>query len=192
MEPLDELIFTVLTQHTSDLNAERAFAAMRTRYPDWQAVVSADPADLADALRPGGLANQKAPRVQQILRRVFEARGEFDISFLGGLPLEQAREWLTALPGVGPKTAAVVLAFSFGMPALPVDTHVHRVATRLGLLGKKTSADDAHELLEALVKPQDRFAFHVLLITHGRRTCRARAPLCGSCPLARECPSTTV
>ncbi len=189
MEPLDELIFTVLTQHTSDLNAERAFSRMRRVYPAWSDVVSAPAADLAGELRQGGLANQKSVRIQEILREVLRRRGHFDVSFLGRLTLDEAREWLLSLPGVGPKTAAVVLAFSFGMPALPVDTHVHRVTQRLGLIGAKTSADKAHGELEMLVPPGLRFAFHVLLISHGRKVCSARSPKCDSCVLAEVCPS---
>jgi endonuclease-3 len=189
MAPLDELIFTVLTQHTSDLNAGRAFKAMQARFPTWQDVVSAQPPELAEAINSGGLANQKSVRVQQILREVLRREGSFSLDALKDMPLDEAREWLKSLPGVGPKTAAVVLAFSFGMPAMPVDTHIHRVARRLGLITEKTTADQAHGLLENKVRPYDRFRFHVLLITHGRRTCKARRPLCGQCSLSDVCPS---
>ncbi len=189
MAPLDELIFTVLTQHTSDLNAERAYQHMRGLYPSWQDVLDAPTTDLADAIRTGGLANQKSARIQAVLRDVLTRHGRFDLEFLAALPFEDARDWLRVLPGVGPKTAAVVLAFSLGMPALPVDTHVHRVSKRLGLISEKTGADEAHGVLEALVPAADRYQFHVLLITHGRRTCKAQRPLCPDCPLSDICPA---
>jgi endonuclease-3 len=189
MDPLDELIFTVLTQHTSDLNAGRAFEAMRRRYPEWRDVLGAPVEALADAIKTGGLANQKAPRVQHILAEILRRHGQFDLTFLGAMPMDEARAWLRALPGVGPKTAAVVLAFSFGMPAMPVDTHILRVSKRLGLISKKTGAEDAHDILEAMLRPEDRFRAHVLLIAHGRRTCKALRPLCGQCALNDVCPS---
>ncbi|MEX2376686.1 MAG: endonuclease III, partial [Dehalococcoidia bacterium] len=173
---LDELIFTVLTQHTSDLNAERAFESLRSRMPTWMDVIEADATEVADAIRHGGLANQKSVRIQQILAAILERHGRLELEFLGDLPLGEAKAWLRDLPGVGPKTTAVVLSFSLGMPAMPVDTHIHRVAKRLGLITLKTSADDAHDVLENLVPPEDRFVFHVLLITHGRRICKAPRP----------------
>jgi endonuclease-3 len=191
-EPLDELIFTVLTQHTSDLNAERAYKAMRARYPHWEEVMDARPAVLAEAIRSGGLANQKSVRIRQILRMIKDRRGDFDLRFLAALPLAEAKAWLTDLPGVGPKTAAVTLSFALGMPAMPVDTHIFRVAKRLRLIGSKTTVEDAHPILEKLVAPADVFKFHVLLIQHGRRTCKARAPLCPACALSERCPSRSL
>jgi endonuclease-3 len=189
LNALDELIFTVLTQHTSDLNAERAFNELRRRMPRWEDVIEADNADVTAAIQQGGLANQKSVRIQRILREVLERHGRLELEFLKGCPLEEAREWLTALSGVGPKTAAVVMAFSLGMPAMPVDTHIHRVSGRLGLIREGTSADDAHVVLERIVLPEDRFPLHVLLITHGRRICKALWPLCGKCPLSDVCPA---
>ena len=190
LNALDELIFTVLTQHTSDLNAGRAFKSLRERYPTWPAVIAAPAEEVADVIRAGGLANQKSVRIQRILATILERRGELDIQFLGGMTLDDAKAWLQELPGVGPKTAAVVLAFALGMPALPVDTHIHRVSRRLGLIRPGTSADDAHDVLEQIVPPDDRFVFHVLLINHGRRICKARRPLCGDCPLQSPCPGS--
>ena len=189
MTALDELLFTVLTQHTSDSNAEIAFTAMRKRYPTWGVVVEADTTELANTIRSGGLANQKAPRLQAILLEILQRRGEFEIEFLGGLPLEEARKWLTSLPGVGPKTAAVTLAFSLGMPAMPVDTHVYRVGKRIGLIGMKTSVDDAHVIMERQVPEERVYAYHVQLIAHGRQTCKAIRPLCDQCALQDLCPS---
>ncbi len=186
---LDELIFTVLTQHTSDLNAERAFDELRKRIPTWLEVIEAGTEEVTEAIRHGGLANQKSVRIQKILREILERHGKLELEFLKELEVDEARDWLTALSGVGPKTAAVVMAFSLGMPAMPVDTHIHRVSGRLGLIREGTSADDAHVVLEKIVDPQDRFNLHMLLITHGRQICKARRPLCAECPLADTCPS---
>ena len=188
-DALNELIFTVLTQHTSDLNAERAFDSLRTQFPEWALVAQADPEQIAAVIRHGGLANQKSVRIKQILIEVRDRVGQFDLDLLKTMQLEEARSWLTSLPGVGPKTAAVVMAFALGMPAMPVDTHIHRVSTRLGLIRKGTTADEAHPVLESITDPEQRFPLHVLLITHGRRTCRARNPVCTDCPLAGVCPS---
>ena len=191
MVALDELIFTVLTQHTSDLNAERAYDALRKRLPTWGEVIEADTTAVADAIRHGGLANQKSVRIQKILVEVLKRLGHFELEFLANLPLEEVRTWFTSLPGVGPKTAAVVMAFALNMPAFPVDTHVHRVSKRLGLISQKTTADQAHPIMEALIPESDRYEMHVLLITHGRQICKARIPRCEVCPLTAECPAST-
>lgn len=189
---LDELVFTVLTQHTSDLNAERAFDRLRARMPTWRDVLAAPEADVAGAIHHGGMANQKSARIKAILRSILHDRGELCIDFLRQRDLDDARRWLMDLPGVGPKTAAVVMSFALGMPAFPVDTHIHRVSLRLGLIPPKTSADAAHEMMEATTPPEHRFQLHMQLITHGRQVCKARRPLCDECPLNRECPSSTV
>ncbi|MBI2172068.1 MAG: endonuclease III [Chloroflexi bacterium] len=188
-EPAPELVVTILSQHTSDLNAERSYEQLMRAFGSLEAVAQAPEGDIAEAIRKGGLANQKAPRIKGALRQIQAQRGSLDLSFLGDLPLEEAKAWLTAMPGVGKKTAAVVLCFSFGMPAMAVDTHVHRVAQRLGLIGPKVSADRAHEILEAMVAPEDVYRFHLYLITHGRRICKAPHPLCQRCPLASGCPT---
>ena len=188
-DPTSELVFTILSQHTSDLNAERAFLSLRERLPAWEQVAAADPESVVEAVSVAGLGNQKGPRIQAALHHIQGLRGDLDLTFLGGLPLDEAKAWLRAIPGVGPKTAAVVLAFALGMPALPVDTHVHRVTQRLGLIGRRVSADQAHDVLEALVPPRDVFSFHVALITHGRQVCKAQRPRCGECVLREECPS---
>ena len=192
MVALDELIFTVLTQHTSDLNAERAYDSLRRVMPTWGEVIEADTEKVADAIRQGGLANQKSIRIQQILVEILKRLGHFELEFLADLELEEARAWLKSLPGVGPKTAAVVMAFSLKMPAFPVDTHIHRVSMRLGLIGKKITADQAHPIMEELIPEAHRYDMHVLLITHGRQICKARIPQCARCPLGRECPASTI
>lgn len=186
-DPLDGLIGTILSQHTSDANSQRAHERLRQRFPTWPAVLAAPDDELADAIRVGGLAGLKARRIKEVLARIVAERGGFDLDFLAGLPLAEARAWLQALPGVGPKTAACVLLFDLGRPALPVDTHVHRVARRLGLIGPRMSAAAAHEVLEPRLPPDQRYAFHVNMIAHGRRVCRAPVPKCGLCPLTALC-----
>lgn len=187
-----ELVLTVLSQNTADTNSGRAFIQMMRRYPSWEAIAAAPTAELIATIQRGGLAPQKAPRIQAILRAVGERSPGWDLQFLREMPFEEARAWLRALPGVGPKTAACVLLFALGLPAMPVDTHVERVSKRLGLIPEKTTAEQAHGLLESLVLPADYYRFHMLLIKHGRRTCIARRPVCGRCPLAAECPSSLV
>lgn len=191
-DALSELVEVILSQHTSDTNAARAFAQLRRTFPTWAALLEAPVEQVVEAIRPAGLANVKAPRLQAVLRAVQAQHGRLSLDHLADWPLDEARAALLALPGVGPKSAACVLLFSLGLPALPVDTHVHRVATRLGLLPPRTNAARAHVLLEALVPPPERYACHVALITHGRQTCHARRPACAACPLADLCPSAQV
>jgi len=186
-DPLDELILTILSQNTSDQNSGRAYRALRTRYAGWSDVLEADTRELYETIKPAGLGNIKAPRIQAVLREVLERHGSFDLGFLSAMPLAEARAWLRSLPGVGPKTAACVLLFACELPALPVDTHVHRVSQRLGLIGPKVSAEAAHDLLEQAVPAADVYAFHVNMILHGRRVCRALRPLCEQCALSDLC-----
>jgi endonuclease-3 len=188
-DPIAELVLTLLSQNTSDTNSGRAFIRLLSTFPDWQSVLDAKVKDIERAIQPGGLAPTKAPRLQAILREVYARNGSFDLAFLADLPLEEARAWLRSLPGVGPKTAACVLLFALGRPALPVDTHVHRVALRLGLVPEKTNAERAHEVLEAQLAPEQVYPFHIQLIKHGRRTCSAQRPKCPPCPLLSRCPS---
>jgi endonuclease-3 len=188
-DPLDELILTVQSQHTSDLNAERAFAALRGAFPTWEDVVRAKPEHVADVIRSGGLANTKAVRIQQILREIHEREGRYDLSFLSRRSDDEVREYLMSLPGVGPKTAAVVMSFSLSRATIAVDTHVRRVSGRLGLIPQKTSADKAHRLLEDLVPPELRTSLHVGLIRLGREICKAGRPRCEECPLVDLCPT---
>jgi endonuclease III len=182
--PVDELILTVLSQNTNDRNRDVAWARLRERFPSWDAVREAPVLEIEDAIRPGGLAPTKAVRIKRIL----EALGEDDLCWLEQAPLEEARDYLCELPGVGRKTAACVLLFSFGRPEVPVDTHVYRVASRLGLIRPGASFDEAHDEMLRLVDPEDAYEVHVLLIRHGRRTCTAREPRCAECPLRRMCP----
>ena len=187
-DPVDELVLTVLSQHTSDLNSERAFGLLRARYPSWDAVVAAPWTEVADVIRSGGLANTKAKRIQRILREVLEREGRFDLGRLRSMSDDEVRGYLGSLPGVGPKTAAVVMGFALGRETIPVDTHVHRVATRLGLV-PKTSAERAQRLLEELVPAELRTPMHVGLIRLGRDICKAGRPRCEECPLADLCPT---
>jgi endonuclease-3 len=180
---LDELVLTILSQNTSDLNSERAYAAMRERFPTWRDVRDAPEADLVDALRPGGLAAQKAPRIQAVLRGL----DGLDLEWLASVPPAEAMEWLVALPGVGPKTASCVLLFSLDVPVMPVDTHIHRIAGRVGLIPPGTSADAAHAILTEMIPPARMLEAHLLLITHGRTTCTARRPRCEECVLLDLC-----
>jgi endonuclease-3 len=188
IDPLSELIAVILSQHTSDLNSERAFNSLRARFPSWAAVREAPTAEVADAIRSGGLAVIKAPRIQRVLDQIHAARGELSLDFLADLSLDDARTFLRTLDGVGPKSAACVLLFSLDQPAMPVDTHVHRVAGRLGLIPPRTTADAAHEQLERMVPPADVYRFHVSLIQHGRAVCKAQRPRCPHCPVNALCP----
>jgi len=180
---LDELVLTILSQNTSDRNSEHAYARMRERFPTWGDVRDAPETELVEALRPGGLAVQKAPRIQAALRDL----DRLDLEWLGGLPADEAMRWLVALPGVGPKTASCVLLFSLDVPVMPVDTHIHRIALRVGLVPAGTTADAAHALLTEMTPPDRMLEAHLLLIKHGRTTCTARRPRCEECVLLDMC-----
>lgn len=187
LPPVDELVNTILSQNTSDTNRDRAFEALKARFPTWEAVRDADPQAVIEAIRPAGLANQKGPRIQAALRYLTETQGRITLEHLRDMSVEEAKQWLTAINGIGPKTAAIILLFSMGRPAFPVDTHVHRVTRRLGLIGGTTSAEQAHLELEQIVPPEDFYAFHLQVIQHGRRVCHARNPACGVCVLQDYC-----
>lgn len=191
-DPVAELVLTVLSQNTADTNSGRAFVQLMRTFPSWRAIAEAPQEAVVAAIQGGGLAQQKAPRIQAILRAIGERSDDWDLEFFAEMELEEARAWLRALPGVGPKTAACVLLFALGRPAMPVDTHVERVSKRLALIPEKATAEQAHELLEALVDPDDYYRFHMLLIKHGRRLCVARRPLCERCPLEPECPASSL
>ena len=187
LDPVGELVSTILSQNTNDVNRDRAYDRLRKQLPTWEAVRDADPELVREAIRPAGLANRKGPAIQRALRHISEERGELNLNFLTEMPLSEAKEWLIGLNGVGPKMAAIVLLFSFNRPAFPVDTHVHRVSRRLGLIGSKVSREKAHDVLEALLPPETYYAFHLNLIQHGRQVCHARQPRCEGCPLLTLC-----
>lgn len=187
-----ELVLTLLSQNTADSNSGHAFNRLLQRFPTWDSIIEAPVDDVIETIRPGGLAPTKGPRLQAMLAEIKARTGKLDLSFLEDLPVEQAREWLRTLPAVGPKTAACVLLFGLGMPGLPVDTHVYRVAVRLGLVSSKLTPDKAQTFLENTISPEDHYRFHILLIRHGRHTCSARSPACDRCPLQRRCPSAVV
>ena len=184
---LDELVSTILSQNTNDRNRDLAYQSLRQRFPTWEEVRDADPSAVVEAIRIAGLANQKGPRIQTVLRKITEERGALDLDFLADLPVEEARNWLTRFKGVGPKTAAIVLVFSLGKPAFPVDTHVYRVSGRLGLRPEKMSVEDAHTYLASLFPPEDYGPAHLNLIRLGREICHARTPECEACPLKDLC-----
>jgi endonuclease-3 len=187
MDPISELVSTILSQNTNDVNRDRAFGRLRERFPTWEAVRDADLEEVKEAIQVAGLANHKAPAIQRALRYVTEQRGELSLDHLRELPVSDAKAWLTEIKGVGPKTAAIVLLFSLGRPAFPVDTHVHRVTGRLGLIGPKVNREQAHEILETLLPEELYYAFHLNVIRHGREICGARNPRCESCPLQSLC-----
>jgi endonuclease-3 len=212
LDPTSELILTILSQNSADVNAERAFESLRLAFPssgptvghtqtagwggvglvvaappDWMAVETTPTPLLEEAIRPGGLARQKAPRIQAALRTIRAERGDHELEFLGRMPPLEARAWLTRIDGIGKKTASVLLLFCFGAPLMPVDRHVERVSHRIGLIPPKATADDAHDLYLALLRPDQAYETHVNLITHGRRICHARRPDCAACPVAPRC-----
>ncbi len=184
---MDELISCILSQSTSDTNRDRAFARLKSSYESWHAVRHAALAELTDVIRPAGLANQKAPRIQEALATIHEKASEYSIDFLDDLPIEAAKAWLVSLKGIGPKTAAIVLCFAYGRPAFPVDTHIYRVSKRIGFIPEKLSANDAHPVMEAIVPAADYYQFHIQLIQHGRTTCHARKPACERCAITQRC-----
>jgi endonuclease-3 len=187
LEPVAELVSTILSQNTNDNNRDVAFERLRAAFDSWEAVRDADAEGVIEAIRPAGLANQKGPRIQEALRIITEERGKLELDFLADLPVDEAKAWLTSIKGVGPKTAAIVLLFSLRRPAFPVDTHVHRVSRRLGLIGPTTSREKAHTLLEALVPVDDYYSFHLNMIRHGREVCASANPRCDDCPLTDLC-----
>ncbi|MGH8055960.1 MAG: endonuclease III domain-containing protein [Candidatus Entotheonellia bacterium] len=187
-DPLGELIATILSQNTSDVNSDRAYASLRMKYPSWEDVLEAVPSELAESIRSGGLANLKTQRIQSILQTLQARYGRLSLDFLQTLPMPAARASLAEFAGVGPKTIACVLLFACGQPALPVDTHIFRVTTRLGLLPPKCSAERAHAVLEPQIPPPKVYSAHVNLIRHGRRSCKAQRPDCQHCCLRTLCP----
>jgi endonuclease III len=184
---VDELVMTVLSQHTSDVNTARAFGSLKRRFPNWRSVRDADPAEVVDTIRSGGLADTKAIRIQRILDEIEQREGRIDLRRLNELDDKEVESYLVSLPGVGPKTAACVLVFSMGRAAFPVDTHVHRVTRRLGLIPPKATAGQAQRLLQPGISPELRYEFHMQLIKHGREICKAARPLCSECVMFDLC-----
>lgn len=189
---MDELVSTVLSQNTNDLNRDRAFAALRQRFPTWEQVRDADPQEVIQAIRPAGLANQKGPRIQKLLQEISTRRDGLSLEFLADMEVEHARQWLLQFKGVGPKTAAIVLLFSLGRPAFPVDTHIYRVTGRIGLRPAKMNADQAHPHLEALFPEESYYDVHLNLIRLGREVCHPRRPECPRCPVRELCEDYTL
>ena len=190
LPPTEEMVFTILSQHTSDINSGRAFARLMERFGSLDAVARGDVSAIEEAIAPGGLAKVKAPRIKEVLEKVLELNGgSLDLSFLREMPLAEAKAWLRQLPGIGPKSAGIVLNFSLGVPAMAIDTHIFRVCQRLRAIDARTNADKAHDVMEAKVPPGEVFNFHVAFINHGRRVCRAQRPLCGECVVGEMCPS---
>jgi len=187
LPPLDELVSTILSQNTNDANRDRAFKALRSRFPTWEQVRDAPQAEVIEAIRPAGLANQKGPRIQAVLREITSRVGELSLDFLREYTPEAAKGWLMQFKGVGPKTAAIVLQFSLGHSAFPVDTHIHRVSGRLGLRPENMNAEQAHQHLASLFPPETYYAAHLNLIRLGREICQARRPDCPVCPLNSLC-----
>jgi len=189
-DPLDGLILIILSQATSDANCDRAFSGLKAAFPTWQACLDAPLSSVVDAIRSGGLANQKAARIQQLLREIYAERGNFDLGFLHDLPARRCEEYLSKFHGVGPKTVACVLVFFLDKPAFPVDTHVYRICKRLGWIRPKANPEEAHRVLHDLVPDECKLDLHVNFIAHGRITCRAEGnggPRCGECPIRRFC-----
>ena len=184
---IDELVSTILSQNTNDINRDRGFNALRAKFPTWEEVRDAKAEDVITAIKPAGLANQKGPRIQQVLRAVTEERGSLNLDFLVAMPVDEARAWLTKFNGVGPKTAAIVLCFSLNMPAFPVDTHIYRVSGRIGLRPETMTVEQAHPYLESIFPPETYYAGHLNLIRLGREICGARKPNCPQCPIIKLC-----
>ena len=187
LPPLDELVSTILSQNTNDRNRDLAFNQLKAQFSSWEAVRDAPEPAVIEAIRIAGLANQKGPRIQQILHQITAERGKLNIDFLKELPLEEARSWLLHFKGVGRKTAAIVLQFSLGRPAFPVDTHIYRVSGRLGIRPPRLNLEQTHDFMEAAISPQDYYAAHLNLIRLGRELCHARNPECEKCPLSEIC-----
>ncbi len=187
LPPMDELVSTILSQNTNDANRDAAFGALRARFPNWEAVRDASRAQVIQAIRPAGLANQKGPRIQKVLKEITRERGQLDLAFLKELDVENARAWLMKFNGVGPKTAAIVLQFSLNKPAFPVDTHIYRVSGRIGLRPEKMTVERAHQYMETIFPKETYYAAHLNLIRLGREICHARKPQCPVCPVSRWC-----
>jgi endonuclease-3 len=186
-DPVDTLVETILSQNTTDANSHRAFLSLKAAYPRWRMLLGARPSVVAKIIRSGGLAGIKAERIISSLRFIDSERGMLELDFLRGMSPADADAWLSQMKGVGPKTRAIVLLFALGMPMFPVDTHVHRVSRRIGLIGPHTSREQAQEELAMLVPTEKYYSFHINLIEHGRAVCKARGQRCSDCTLRVHC-----
>ncbi|MFN0110032.1 MAG: endonuclease III domain-containing protein [Blastocatellia bacterium] len=186
-DPLDELINTILSQSTTNANSHRAFASLKARFPDWESCRRARPASIAAAIKSGGLGNVKSVTIKNILNDILNRRENLDLSFLKTVTIEEARDFLLSLKGVGPKTAACVLLFTCKRPIFPMDTHIFRILRRVGLLPEKISNDHAHQKIEKLVPPKKHYSLHINLIALGRQICHPRNPKCEQCSLIEHC-----
>ncbi|MGB4594749.1 MAG: hypothetical protein WBI14_02455 [Anaerolineaceae bacterium] len=184
---VDELVLTYLSQNTNDINRDKAYASLKSQFATYEEVRDADPQEVKDCIRVAGLANQKGPNIQAGLRAISERAGEINLDFLKEMEIEEARGWLTNLKGVGPKTAAIVLVFSMGMPAFPVDTHVYRVSGRIGFRSQQLDVAKTHTYLESIGDPSQFGPLHLNLIRLGREICQARKPKCPVCPVNDLC-----
>ena len=184
---VDELVCTILSQNTNDINRDKAYQALKERYGSWEEVRDADPAELQYVIRIAGLAQQKGPNIQSALAAIGEKTTDYDLDWLKGLSVDEARDWLVNLKGVGPKTAAIVMVFALDMPAFPVDTHIYRVSGRIGLRPEKLNVEKTHQYLEAIGNPADFGHLHLNLISLGRQFCQARKPKCADCPVLELC-----
>lgn len=184
---MEYLVETILSQNTNDVNRDKAFKNFQEKYNSWEEVEKADREELTETIRVAGLGPTKAERIQEALKIIREERGEYSLEFIDDMDIEEGKKWLTKIPGIGPKTAAIILCFHFGKPVIPVDTHVHRVSKRLGLIPENASREKAHELLEEEVPDDIKYEFHRLLIDHGREFCKARNAKCCEGPLADLC-----
>ena len=189
-DPIDVLIGTILSQNTSDANSGRAFASLKASFDSWEAVASAPAEHIAQTIKSGGLYQIKAARIKQVLEQIEKEQGHISLDFLNSKTMAEAKDYLMRLPGVGHKTASCVLLFSLGKPSLPVDTHVFRVAKRLGLIDSRASIEKAHSLLQEQISPSKVYQFHIHMIEHGRQICHARQPRCNRCILRGACPSS--
>jgi endonuclease-3 len=186
-DPISQLVATILSQATTDVQTARSFAALRRRFPSWEPVRDAPVSQIVNAVRSSGLSQQKAPRIKQALHHITRERGRIELDFLKSMSVQESRGWLMRITGVGPKTASIVLLFSFEKPVFPVDTHIRRVAGRLGWISSKVTAEKAHDLLEPMIPAKAHYRLHINLIQLGREICQARQPKCEVCRLKDLC-----
>jgi endonuclease-3 len=187
LDPLDVLIETILSQSTTNANSNRAFRNLKRRFPTWESTRRARVSSIEEAIRSGGLAKQKSVRIKELLNKIYQRRGSLDLNFLKTSPLEEARQFLAGFTGVGPKTVACTLLFACNRPVFPIDTHIFRIARRLGLIPEKCSDDEAHRFMGEIIPSKRYYEVHINLIRLGRKICRPHDPLCEQCCLVDYC-----